>query len=133
MPVGVVAIAAAGVGLPDLYQLARHRSAASVEDPAGHDAALPDRFAGMTCRQVGIERPDIPLAEARGPALDLLGVDGQQGAFGMAQHTAAIRRIVEAGLGLCPAGALVFGCDGVDFRRDVGLGRDALRCGIHEA
>jgi hypothetical protein len=87
----------------------------------------------MAGGQVGIEGVDVLLAEARRPPFDLLRIYRQQGAFGMTQDAAAIRRVVEPRMSFSPAGTLVFGCDGVDLPRDVKLGRDALRCGLHEA
>ena len=37
---------------------------------------------GMAGRQVGVERVDVLVAEARRPAFDLLGVDASRGCFG---------------------------------------------------
>ncbi len=75
MLVELVAVAAAGVGLPDLDQLARHRPAEFIGDPPGHDDALPDRLARVPGRQVSVEAVDVLVAEARCPAFDLLGVN----------------------------------------------------------
>ena len=131
MLVALVAVATAGVGLPDLDQLARHRSARFVDYSPGHDDALPDRLARLTGRQVGVARVDVFAAEARRLEFELLGVDDQQGVFRVAQRAAAVRRVVEPRLSF-PV-RRVFGCDPGDLRRDVTLRRDALHCGPHEA
>ena len=74
MLVALVDVAAAGVGLPDLDQLAGDRPAVAVEHPAGHDDALADRLAAVLDGQVGLERADVALPEARRPELDGLRV-----------------------------------------------------------
>ena len=58
MLIPLVDVAPAGVGLPDLHQLARHRAARFVHNASCHDDALPDRLARITGRQVGIKRVD---------------------------------------------------------------------------
>ncbi len=133
MLVELVAVATAGVGLPDLDQLAGHRHTGIVEDPPGHDDALADRLARMAGRQVSVEGVDVLVAEAWRPAFDLLGINNQQRLFRMAQGAAAVRRVVQARLGVVArprARALVAGRDAGDLRRDVSLRRGAL--GVHE-
>lgn len=80
--VALVAVAPSGIGLPDLDQLTGHRPAAFVDDASGHRDALPDRLARMPGRQVGVERVDVLVAEARRPELDPLGIDRDQGCLG---------------------------------------------------
>ena len=132
--VALVAVAAGGVGLPDLDQLARHRPARLVEQPSGHDDPLPDRLTGVAGGEVGVERVDVLAAEAGRPAFDLLGVDDQRRMLRVTQGAAAVRRVVEPRLGFFPTGAPVLGGARIatgDLRGDVGLRSDAL--GVHEA
>jgi hypothetical protein len=87
----------------------------------------------MAGGQVGVVLVDITLAEARRAAFKLVGIDKQQWLFRVAQHAAAVRRIVQPGPSSGLPGALMVGRDRGDLRRDVTLRRDALRCGPHEA
>ena len=106
MLVELVAVAAAGVGLPDLDQLARHRPAEFVEHPPGHDDALPDRLARVPGRQVGIERVDVLVAEARRPAFESPRDRRSSAAvFRMAQGAAAVRRVIQPRLHFPPDAA----------------------------
>ena len=56
MLVALVDVAPGGVGLPDLDELAAHRPAVAVDDPAGDHHPLADRLAGVLDGQVGLER-----------------------------------------------------------------------------
>lgn len=56
-------VAPAGVGLPDLDELAAHRLAVAVDDPPGHHGALTDRCTRVLDRQIGVERGDVVLPE----------------------------------------------------------------------
>jgi hypothetical protein len=57
MPVAVVAVAAAGIGLPDLDQGAGDRAASAVQDPPLDDDPLPQRLAGVLDGQVVVGLP----------------------------------------------------------------------------
>jgi hypothetical protein len=72
----------------------------------------------MAGRQVGVERVDILVTEARRTAFDLFGVDDHQRMFRMTQDAAAIWRVVEPRLSLFAA---VLGCNAGHLRRDVTL------------
>ncbi|CPR13583.1 hypothetical protein BN971_04895 [Mycobacterium bohemicum DSM 44277] len=126
--VALVAVAPGGVGLPDLDQLAGHRSARPVDQPSGDDDALPDRFSGMAGGEVGVAGMNVVAAEAGRPAFELLGVDEQRGARGVAQRAAAVRRVVQPRLGIRALGPVIGG-DRCDLRRDVLLRRDIV--GVH--
>ena len=65
MLVALVQVPAAGVGLPDLHQLAADRPTIAVQHPAGDDDPLPNRLAAVLDRQVGLDGVHIPMAEAR--------------------------------------------------------------------
>ena len=73
-----MAVAARGVGLPQLDERPGDRSTAGVEQPAGDDDPLADRFAVGTDRQVGVGVGDGALAEQRAAelaAVELAGVE----------------------------------------------------------
>src|SRR5580693_840090 len=119
----LMVVATGGIGLPDLHELARHRPTRGVPQPPGHDDALPDGLAGMAGGEVGIEGVDIPAAEARGPALELVRVDADERGSRMAQLAAAVRRVVQPRLGaLFP---VVVSCDAGDLHRYLTLGHGA--------
>ena len=63
----LVAVAAAGVGLPELDQGVRHRPPALVEDAAVHDDPLADRLAAVrvVADEVVVERAEVGMAERR--------------------------------------------------------------------
>ena len=63
--VALVDVATAGVGLPDLDQLAPHRPAVAVQHPAGDHHPLADRLAAVLDGQVGLQRVDVAVAEDR--------------------------------------------------------------------
>ena len=98
--VALVDVAARGVGLPDLDELAAHRPAVAVEDPAGDDDPLADRLTVVLDRQVGLERVHVAVPEARRPQLDRLRVGVVQVLGGVAQQPAAVGRVVQPRLGL---------------------------------
>src|SRR4030095_8595037 len=54
MLVALVQVPAAGVGLPDLYQLTADRPTISVQHPAGDDDPLSNRLTAVLDRQVGL-------------------------------------------------------------------------------
>ena len=55
MPVDLVAVAAGGVGLPDLDQRPRDGAAVAVEEPAGDHDPLAQRLAGVLAGQVVVQ------------------------------------------------------------------------------
>ena len=117
--VALVDVAAGGVGLPDLDQLADDRPAVAVEHPAGDDHPLAHRLAAVLDGQVGLERVDVLRARSTGATqLDRLRVGVVQVLGRVPQHAAAVRRVVEPRLGLRPRArvALVLLGD----RRDLG-------------
>ena len=63
--VALVDVAPGRVGLPDLDELVAYRPAVAVEDAPGHLHPLADRLAAVLDGQVGLERPDVALAEDR--------------------------------------------------------------------
>ena len=64
----LVAVAAAGIGLPELDQRVRHAAAVLVQHPAVHDDALADRLAGLGVvqDQVVVERAELVCARTPG-------------------------------------------------------------------
>ena len=78
----LVDVTAGRVGLPDLDELARDRSSVTIDDAAADGDPLADRPAAVVRvpspvgaqRQVGLERVDVPFAEAGRPELNRLRV-----------------------------------------------------------
>src|SRR6202012_528057 len=99
--------------------------AAGGGQPAGDEYAPPDRLAGMTGGQVGIQRADLLGTEAWGPALDLVWVDADERRPGMAQQAAAVWRVVQPRLRLFFP--LVVSRDTGDLFRNRALGDNAGR------
>src|SRR4029453_11670413 len=64
MLVTFVQVSAAGVGLPDLYQLTADRPTISVQPPAGDDDPLSNRLTAVLDRQIGLNGVHIAMAEA---------------------------------------------------------------------
>ncbi len=100
MLVALVHVPAGGVGLPDLHELAPHGAALAVEHAAAHLDALADGLAVLAHREVGLELMHVPVAEGRGPQLDALRVRVRHRLGGVAEHGGAVRREVQARLGL---------------------------------
>src|SRR5262249_11804900 len=63
--VGVVPVAPSGVGLPELDQALRHRSAVLVEDAPRDDDALAKRLAAVLAREVVLAGADVIRPEDR--------------------------------------------------------------------
>jgi hypothetical protein len=132
--VPLVDVATAGVGLPDLDELSGYRAAGAVDDTARDDDPLPERLTPVLDGQVGIERTDVSLAEARRPELDDLGVGVLEVLRGVPQHAAAVRRVVQPWLRLLDARPPVAVGDVRDLpahvrlRRRRGVGGDDHRC-----
>lgn len=102
--VALVGVAARGVGLPDLDQLATHRAAVAVQHPAGDPDPLAERLAPVPAGQVVVEGGDIGDAEDRAGEFHGLGVvQGDQRLAGVAQDAAAVRGV--AAVGMAPPGS----------------------------
>ena len=93
-----VAVAARGVGLPQLDERAGDRSAAGVEQPSGDDDPLADGFAVGTDGQVGVGVDDGALAEDRSAelaAVELGRVEDERVTLRVAQMGRAVLGGVE--------------------------------------
>ena len=98
--VALVDVAAGGVGLPDLHELAAHRAAVAVEHPPGDDDALAERLAVVLDGEVRFQRVDVQVPEGRREQLDGLRVRVVQVLGRVAQDAAAVRREVRLWLQL---------------------------------
>jgi DNA-binding IclR family transcriptional regulator len=119
--IALVDVAAAGIGLPDLDELATHRPAFSVDDATRHHDTFADGLADMLDRQIRIERRNVVRPETRRPQLDGFWVGVVQFVGGMAKQAAAVRRIVQPGLAFLHTGAVVVGVDSRNFGGDLRL------------
>ncbi len=120
MLVTLMQVPAAGVGLPDLHQLAPDRPAVAVQHPAGDDHPLPDRLTTVLDRQVGLDGVHIPMAEAWCPQLDCLRIGVPQVLGRVPQDSAPVRRVVQPGLEFNYARSPVAGLDLLDLGGDHG-------------
>ena len=102
--VALVDVAAGGVGLPDLHELAGHGAAVAVEHAAGDDDAFAQRFAVVLDGQVRFQGVHVHVPERRGVQLDGLRVRVVQVLGGVAQDAAAVRARSPAAAGF-PAAA----------------------------
>ena len=98
--VPLVDVAAGGVRLPDLHQLAGDGTAVAVEHPAGDDDAFAQRLAVVLDGQVRFQRVDVHVPERRRVELDGFRVRVVQVLGGVAQDAAAVRRVVQPRLDL---------------------------------
>jgi hypothetical protein len=103
MLVALVHVAACGIGLPDLDELAADRPAVTVPDTTGHHHPLPDRIATHLDGEIRLQGVDIGVTEDRRDELNVFWVDSSDLLDRVPEPGAAIRREVEPGLR--PAGA----------------------------
>ncbi len=120
----LVAVAARGVGLPDLDQRVGHRPAVFVEHAAVDDDALAHRHAAVleVHRQVVVERAEVVMAEGRAGDLGRGLLQGQK----RCARGAGDRGLVDRGMGRRMQGAVTF----VEVS-GLHLGSPSVRRGFH--
>ncbi|GAA3040089.1 hypothetical protein GCM10020000_18200 [Streptomyces olivoverticillatus] len=102
MPVEPVAVAARGVGLPQLHQLAPHRPPAPVQDPPADRDPLAQRLPAVLPGQIGVGRAHIGRPEDRSGQLD--GPRGEGERHGRLLGSACDAADVGRGEGPLPGG-----------------------------
>ena len=93
MLVDLVAVAAGGVGLPDLDQRPRDGAAVAVEQPAGDHDPLAQRLAGVLAGQVVVVLGDPAVAQQRAGDLGQGVGERDQRPVGGAQPGGQVRRV----------------------------------------